>query len=528
MIIGILQKATDSKTETEKGQEKEIVALAYNSALAKKVSNSDTTAVTGSELNDELDNSEANAKNDNPITVTFTKSKRQYTINTNGEIIYVGTKNDDEQNEDDLPTSLGMMPYLPSESYSKVNNTDLNTGLVISDTGGNEFSWIGVPRTSETYGNNFNLNYDFSIMTDTEITEAHNAIKTALISYAGFPETGEDRKTTKLSWTDEWYDYCGTTYDGIHNYSQIKYISSSSTFNTAKAYYGTIYTDVELTKPASSYSKSATYYAKITDKIEDTTGCGLTYTDYNSNYNTMLESIYTYGGFWVGKYEAGTPTAREQSSDSIDGLIPLSKQNAYPINYITCSQAQSIASKIASTDANNTSYISSLMYGLQWDLLIKYFENKATWEISNGETASYYLKTNSSSWGNYADAEFVMNRGKYAIYTNNYNLSKTWNDYDDSTDSWNNTYYVSNGKKLAALTDNYWYRILYTAGATDTNSKNNLYDVAGNLMEWTLEHAISYTSSPCSNRGGSFNNSGLSASYRSWNTTTGSDYASRI
>ena len=30
---GILQKATDAKTESGKGQEQEIVALAYNSAL---------------------------------------------------------------------------------------------------------------------------------------------------------------------------------------------------------------------------------------------------------------------------------------------------------------------------------------------------------------------------------------------------------------------------------------------------------------------------------------------------------------
>ena len=33
----ILQKATDAKTQTGIGQEKEIVALAYNSALAKKL-----------------------------------------------------------------------------------------------------------------------------------------------------------------------------------------------------------------------------------------------------------------------------------------------------------------------------------------------------------------------------------------------------------------------------------------------------------------------------------------------------------
>ena len=43
---GILQRATDAKTETEKSQEKEIVALAYNSAIAKKVSSGNPTAVT--------------------------------------------------------------------------------------------------------------------------------------------------------------------------------------------------------------------------------------------------------------------------------------------------------------------------------------------------------------------------------------------------------------------------------------------------------------------------------------------------
>ena len=82
---GILQKATDAKTETEKGQEKEIVALAYNSALTKKVSNGDSTAVTSGDLNPELTNQGASADGNNPITVTFTKSKRQYTIDSSGK-----------------------------------------------------------------------------------------------------------------------------------------------------------------------------------------------------------------------------------------------------------------------------------------------------------------------------------------------------------------------------------------------------------------------------------------------------------
>ncbi len=102
----ILQKATDAKTETEKGQEKEIVALAYNSALAKKVSNGDSTPVTVGDLNLELTNHGASASESNPIIVTFTNSKRKYTINSNGKIEFAGTKSDDEPQEKTLLQAL--------------------------------------------------------------------------------------------------------------------------------------------------------------------------------------------------------------------------------------------------------------------------------------------------------------------------------------------------------------------------------------------------------------------------------------
>ena len=85
---GILQKATDSKTQTEIGQEKETIALAYNSALAKKIGNGDTSPVNDGELRNELnsyseiDNVE---KNNEDIVVTF-KSNRSYLVKSNGEI----------------------------------------------------------------------------------------------------------------------------------------------------------------------------------------------------------------------------------------------------------------------------------------------------------------------------------------------------------------------------------------------------------------------------------------------------------
>ena len=77
---GILSKATDTKTETEKGQEKEIIALAYNSALAKKVSNGNSSVVTDSELSEELNSNEATASG-NPIIVTFSIGKERLSTN---------------------------------------------------------------------------------------------------------------------------------------------------------------------------------------------------------------------------------------------------------------------------------------------------------------------------------------------------------------------------------------------------------------------------------------------------------------
>ena len=50
--------------------------------------------------------------------------------------------------------------------------------------------------------------------------------------------------------------------------------------------------------------------------------------------------------------------------------------------------------------------------------------------------------------------------------------------------------------------------ILWEASHKINNmTKQNIYDLAGNVWEWTLEHATS-DDSPCACRGGSFLNSG--------------------
>lgn len=81
----ILQKATDAKTQTEIGQEKETIALAYNSALSKKVGNGNSTVVTAEDLNTELENQGATATGSTAIVITF-ENGHKYSIDNTGNI----------------------------------------------------------------------------------------------------------------------------------------------------------------------------------------------------------------------------------------------------------------------------------------------------------------------------------------------------------------------------------------------------------------------------------------------------------
>ena len=63
--------------------------------------------------------------------------------------------------------------------------------------------------------------------------------------------------------------------------------------------------------------------------------------------------------------------------------------------------------------------------------------------------------------------------------------------------------------------------ILLSTGASDTFSKQGIYDLTGNVNEWTLEKT-SNSSHPCVHRGGSFDDNGsvFPAAYRDGGSTT--------
>ena len=222
---------------------------------------------------------------------------------------------------------------------------------------------------------------------------------------------------------------------------------------------------------------------------------GLTSAQYTELKQKMLKSVYQNGGFYIGKYETGTETARTSGDSSIAPTeTPVIKPNVYPYNYVTCSQAQTLASNMEHGDRTT-----SLMFGVQWDLTLKYLEKKGTSQAD--------LKTNSTSWGNYEDNAWnITNENlKYAVYdTNRYTLG-----------SWT----TATEKSKTSSED-----ILLSTGASESFSKMGIYDLAGNVVEWTLEYT-SNTDYPFAFRGGSCGNMGsnIPASYRFGYDTTDCD-----
>ena len=158
------------------------------------------------------------------------------------------------------------------------------------------------------------------------------------------------------------------------------------------------------------------------------------------------------------------------------------------------------------------------MFGVQWDLVLKHIEVK---EVAKGTTLATIqseLRSDSTSWGNYYNASFEINRGKYA---KNGALT-TWYNYNTALADCV-TYANGTSTKVSASSSS--NTILLTTGASDACQKMNIYDLAGNVYEWTLEYTA-FTGTPCAFRGGIYFNFGSSspASDRSSSNTTYSNY----
>ena len=178
-----------------------------------------------------------------------------------------------------------------------------------------------------------------------------------------------------------------------------------------------------------------------------------------------IAQISTYGGFYIGRYEAGVPA----NQTAIDGIsketsdvegIPVVQKEATVWTRISYNNAMSNAKKLYE---NSTNVRSGIVTGTEWDIVMKWVENS---EIS---------VTDSTSWGNYINSITPANVTGY-------------------------------GEKQVTGYSEYW-------------KAKNIYDLAGNTFEWTGEF---YDVARSVTRGGYYlvDGSDYPASYRYGNDSS--------
>ena len=259
------------------------------------------------------------------------------------------------------------------------------------------------------------------------------------------PKTTEVYPTVGLSVTDFTNDEYGKIEEDLHTY-------------TSDYRNGTEYKDE--------------YYPDSTD------GWFKNEAEYNDLKHKMLKSVYQNGGFWIGRYEAGIEKWR--TSYDVATTTPLSKANLYPYSYVTRTQAKVLAEQVEAG-----SYTSSLMFGVQWDLALKYIENKNSTKDSEIKKK---LTEDSETIGNYNNSIVSLNRGMY-MSMKDYGK---WYNYDSDLEDC-----VKNKIKLTIRSS------ILTSGASDKIKLQNIYDMPGNSWEWTLEKT-NETNNPCTHRGGGY------------------------
>ena len=179
-------------------------------------------------------------------------------------------------------------------------------------------------------------------------------------------------------------------------------------------------------------------------------------------YLEIMESIKKYGGFYIGRYETGglssTAVINKMNTD-------IGSQNWY-----------TMYKKCLTLKGNNNNITTMMITGSLWDETLDWIVSSGATN-SEGTTLTYQLVgSNSTTFGNYYNATF------------NY-IAK-----DAEMPTATETKAISTSTRIPA-------------GSAEYTKTNNIYDMAGNVWEWTTEaHSAYYRVY----RGGSYVNYGYS------------------
>ena len=196
----------------------------------------------------------------------------------------------------------------------------------------------------------------------------------------------------------------------------------------------------------------------------------------NAEWDTTIPKaeilqIEKYGGFYVGRYEAGlassisefTSNQTHSGSNQVynQNEMPQSKAGLIPWIFIDWNHSKTNAENMYNTD-----YVSSgLITGTQWDVVLNTMKNEAG-------LSQNALQSNSNTWGNYMNTAIAYTGRKAKAYLSGSNWIL---EPFGTSGSGNTTSYSSDRGELL------------TTGASAVTEKYHIFDIAGNAWEWTEE-----------------------------------------
>ena len=166
-------------------------------------------------------------------------------------------------------------------------------------------------------------------------------------------------------------------------------------------------------------------------------------------FDFTIESIKKYGGFYIGRYETGN------LSEKVPVVQRMNTDIANQSWYTEYSRLQRLGA--------NGNVKSNMIWGCLWDETLQ-------WLVDSGNK-TYAEVRKSTSWGNYYDSTFEYK-------TNTSGSTATKSELSEKS---------------------------IPSGSAERNKSNNIYDMAGNVFDWTLED---YGSKKRSYHGGAYNNTG--------------------
>ena len=234
------------------------------------------------------------------------------------------------------------------------------------------------------------------------------------------------------------------------------------------AYNQFVWIPVEVNKTTDTKTSIANFYRSAWSNNARMEGLDVSYTEPSATDDAatgiarqiaiLTERVYKYGGFSIGRYEAGSESPR--TSETTEKTVIGIKQDMYPYNFVEWGESTSDIGEVGAVALSNSLYNASkpnygatsmLCTGACWDTMLDFIKDKD------------HDVTSSIGWGNYYDSDtYKIFRGSLCGFSDWSSADKT-----NGTD-------VMQGNLL-------------TTGATVRNSAKNIYDVAGNCEEWTTE-----------------------------------------